>query len=67
MVDQNTFELDLVLHSLPRPGCEEPGQGFLPAGDNVPGYQDIPSAGPDDCAKMCGNVKDCVAWTLHLV
>jgi len=48
-------------------GCEEPGQGFLPAGDNVPGYQDIPSAGPDDCAKMCGNVKDCVAWTLHLV
>ena len=26
-------------HSLSRPGCEDPGQGYLPAGNNVPGYQ----------------------------
>ena len=29
-------------------------------------FQGIPSAGPDECAKMCSNVKDCVAWTLRL-
>ena len=29
-------------------------------------FQGIPSAGPDECAKMCSNVKDCAAWTLRL-
>jgi len=39
--------------------------GYLPAGDNVPGYQGVSCAGPDDCAKMCASVKGCVAWTFQ--
>merc|ERR1711971_186349 len=46
--------------------CGEWQQGFLPAGNDVPGYQGAESAGPDDCAKKCGSVQDCAAWTLHL-
>ena len=56
----------LTGHSLSWPGCREPQQGFLPAENNVPGYQDIASAGPEDCAKKCGSVKECAAWTLQL-
>ena len=43
-----------------------PQQGHLPAGNNVPGYQGIVSAGPNDCAKMCVNVTGCKRWTLDL-
>ena len=89
-------------HFFFRPGCDDPQQGYLPVGNNVPGYQvetrpstlctpiiesfqlvaqlvdnidvqkrelhhqAIASAGPVDCARMCSNVKDCVAWTLLL-
>jgi len=39
--------------------------GYLPAGDNVPGYQGVPCTGPDDCAKMCNDVKGCAGWTFQ--
>jgi len=47
-------------------GCVEAEEGFLPAENNVPGFQGIPSTGPDDCAKKCGGVEECAAWTLNL-
>jgi len=45
--------------------CEEPQQGYFSAGSNVPGYQGVSSTGPDDCAKKCTNVTDCVVWTFR--
>jgi len=45
-------------------GCPVQQQGFLPGGNNVPGYQSVRSAGPDDCAKKCIAVDNCNGWTL---
>ena len=46
-------------------GCGAPEQGYLAAGNNVPGYEGILSAGSDDCASKCAQVMGCAAWTLH--
>jgi len=46
-------------------GCGRQERGYHSAGNNVPGYQGIPSAGPDDCASKCAHVSACAGWTLH--
>jgi len=47
-------------------GCVEWQQGYLPKGNDVPGYEGFNSTGPEDCSIKCGSVRDCVAWTLLL-
>jgi len=46
--------------------CGEWQQGVLLGESFLPGYQGAETAGPVDCAKLCGSVQDCAAWTFHL-
>lgn len=50
-----------------RPATSKQGMvmGYLPSGDNVPGYQGVSCDGPYDCVKMCADVNGCVGWTFQ--
>jgi len=51
--------------AIDRSRCGRQEIGYYYGGNNVPGYQGVPSAGPDDCANMCASVSACAGWTLH--